>query len=110
MATAAHPMVRLAGTASAFQIPPSDRAVPTGPSHGSDRRPNASTPAAADVVGASEMEAVSNHGSVLRSQSARTATVGRRPIGRATSAVARVMTARTEPVGVKPATANSPPS
>ncbi|MFC3242064.1 hypothetical protein ACFOJ6_06590 [Gordonia humi] len=108
VATAAHHVVRLVGTASAFQIPPSPSAVPNEPRPGSARRAKAAAPP--DDPEAFETAAATSHGDEASTQPTAPISVMRTPGRAATAVTAATTNARIDPVGVKPAAANKPVS
>ena len=92
--TSAHQVVRLSGTAAAFQMPPSPSKLPTVPRPGSARAANAATPAGSEAPAPTE----------AYNQGAETSTPTRstRHDGNSTSAVTSASSA---PVGVSAAAA-----
>ena len=117
VATAAHQNVRLAGTASAFQMPPRPSTVPSGPRAGSERNPKARTPAEPSVeVDAEVSSAATSHGSADNTHATSTPATRRArtchddcgtcdpPPSTQATATTRP---KSEPLGVNPATASS---
>ena len=112
--TSAHGEVRLPGTASAFQIPPSPARLPTVARPGSARAAKAATPAGSEPCApAPDRTVATSHGAdATRASAAAVSSRGVRaptPPGSASSTRATVV-ARIAPVGVRPAAASVRPS
>ncbi|MDF2706851.1 MAG: hypothetical protein K0R62_2503 [Nonomuraea muscovyensis] len=81
-----------AGTAWAFQIPPSDSRLPTAPNGVSARAANASTPTRSPVTVRGRSSAGTSHGRLNSTSSAATRTADARDLATATGRAARPVT------------------
>ncbi|SHO85962.1 Uncharacterised protein [Mycobacteroides abscessus subsp. abscessus] len=99
--TSANKVVREAGTADAFHMPPNEARLPRVPSPGSARAANAWTPAASPAGTAAPSPDATSHGIAASTEIASTPTLDRRSV----AAASPTISANTVPVGVSPATA-----
>ena len=108
VATTAKSVVREAGTASPFQIPPRPARLPSVPRPGSARAANASTPSACEDANDLATIAADSHGSAA-TNAAPTATAPHRhrghPAPGASTHATATVAANISPVGVNPASA-----